>query len=437
VRGLHVIGWPMLVNPRAPMPPGAVSAMSVRGFGASVAGRRVAPSAPPTALDRRGSKFTPPVRIDGKAGEKVGHRRALLRTISKLLPDEPVSRCGRYASKGVMVKGEPGIALRADRTTAYAAGTVTCKSTWMCPVCGGAIAEGKRTELARVIKAHNCTGGHVVLLTLTQGHTGFDDPENMRKSISKRWSKTISGKPWERAAKAGLVLDVGRAIEVTCGETYGYHPHIHALIFFHADARSNHVALFMEWFIQRWISKTKDDGYKCSAAAQKWDIARDAAKMGDYMAKWGVDYEVTYSNVKKGRKGRTLFQVAADYARTGNPVDGELFKRGALAMKGCRQLTGFQKLKKLYAMEIRDEALMKKELKRPPIVAAVADDTWREICRKNIDGQVLQAAMVGLLNVLSVVGGAGISISGIYPPEFARNRSGGIDHQPGWEKEYF
>lgn len=99
----------------------------------------------------------------------------------------------------------------------------------------------------------------------------------------------LAGKVWHELQATGYVLGCCRALEVTHGKN-GWHPHLHILIFFGVEARSEQVGRVLTWLAQRWVRFTLADGYECSADAQDIRDVRTVRNAGDYVSKFGVDW---------------------------------------------------------------------------------------------------------------------------------------------------
>ena len=69
---------------------------------------------------------------------------------------------------------------------------------------------------------------------------------------------------------------------------------------------------------------------------------------GSYVAKWGLEHEITKGHMKKGKEdSRTPFDILRSYSESGSQEDANLFKLYYFAFKGYRQLNWSRGLKKL------------------------------------------------------------------------------------------
>ncbi len=369
------------------------------------------------ALDNMGSR----VSHDGSPWAEKKYERGLLRDIAaKIIPEEAVARCGKYSGRGLEVRGQYASELKIGANGAFFSNVVTCKSVWHCPVCAAGIAEGRRLVVASVVEGVHKAGGTVIMLTLTQGHKGFSAPLKMRKDLARRWQRMLGGKAWKTTAAQTYILGTCRAMEVTHGKN-GWHPHLHVLLFIGAEAGTEEIVHLIGWLKDRWVRYTEADGYDCSDSAQNIRFADSATNAGNYMTKFGVDWEITHAHLKKGKGGRSPFQILAEYKQTGFPYDAELFRQYGLAFKGARQLTWSGKARKLYAKEEAKLSRLYKNQSDVTPICSISAETMRQITDKEIKNRIMEAAeLLGLEGILRECIRASVEISGISP--IARRR---------------
>ncbi|HEV7368953.1 protein rep [Arenibaculum sp.] len=244
-----------------------------------------------------------------------------------------------------------------DRGAAFG-GVMTCGSVWMCPVCAAKVTEGRRQEVAQAIEAHLAAGGRVYMAAFTAPHDRRMTAQELRGLIAGSWRRMQGGKRWKAAkVKADLVGTV-RALEVTHGD-HGWHPHLHVLFFFGADADPDEVDAFGVFLFEQWARIIRKLGYgECNPAVWRFEEARSSDDAGDYVAKWGADREVTKGHAKLGRKGgRSPWQILTDIA-AGDRRSIMLFREYAAAFKGARQLTWSGGLKQRYGIvDVSDEVI--------------------------------------------------------------------------------
>ena len=66
-------------------------------------------------------------------------------------------------------------------------------------------------------------------------------------------------------------------------------------------------------------------GFLDSMARERLSTCKGAASAGNYVGKWGAAEELALGERKKGRHGRTPFQLLHDASETGDTLASELF----------------------------------------------------------------------------------------------------------------
>ena len=115
---------------------------------------------------------------------------------------------------------------------AFYNGLQVCAMPWTCPVCATKISERRRNEVAKAIKQAEVLGLQVFLLTLTVPHGLGDDVNEILDKMMSAWKRLWQGRQGMELRNALGLFGHIRALEVTHGEN-GFHPHFHALLFFH------------------------------------------------------------------------------------------------------------------------------------------------------------------------------------------------------------
>lgn len=294
--------------------------------------------------------------------ERVEHRYRrrekyeLRGTAAKVIPWEAVARCGQHLVRKSNNDANVTV-FRADNGRAHYSGLVTCGSVWHCPVCAAKISEGRRVEIADLVKKHQAAGGSVYMATLTAPHSAFDQVGATKKMVAKAWQKVQASASWKRAkAAAGFVGSV-RSLEVTHGAN-GWHPHIHLLIFV-TGGNPTAEKTFGDFLYDRWKGCiAAAGGGKTTQWAYKFEACASAEEAGDYVAKWGPDAEMTKGHMKLAEgPNRTPWQILNDIRDNWSPRDVRLFRDYAEAFKGARQLTWSKGLRELYGEEAGDDDL--------------------------------------------------------------------------------
>ena len=114
-------------------------------------------------------------------------------------------------------------------------------------------------------------------------------------------------KLWKDKAGKRLIETYGivgriRAFEVTYGEN-GFHPHFHILLF--TERFLNHLPCLKRFIaFGSIVVSLKGLGEPSLKHGVRVDVADEA--IGDYVAKWGLDSEMTKGHVKRSKTGYSM-----------------------------------------------------------------------------------------------------------------------------------
>ena len=350
--------------------------------GGSKARQGRATAAPAGAADRGQNG---PLGIQGKSVDqltdpeaaKASKRRALRskrfrlqRHAAKLAPAESVAGCkwrlqrqdGRAAGVGVMLSAEG---------RAFYAGLQTCGSPWLCPVCSAKISEIRRGEMNHGLGVARALGGVVpVMITLTHRHDRADALDEQLRAMKKGKQRLRQRREW-RALKPRIAGTI-TATEVTHGES-GWHTHFHEIAFIQADSEEEAVALF-EPLGRVWLTCLRGVGLD-GALPHAWQV-QGAARVGDYVAKWGAAEELAMSRHKQGRKGgRNPWQLLTASAE-GDAAAGALWQEYARAFKGARQLVWSPGLRAAFGLDAAADGDAAEAEEPAQALALFSRDDW-------------------------------------------------------------
>lgn len=282
------------------------------------------------------------------AGKKPS-RRMLLKTCQILRPHESIRLCQtvlRFDQKAVNLRVVDG----AHGKEAFAGGLYQCGRIWDCPMCSAGICKHRREELGELIRAQGAAGGQVWMTALTIPHARFDDLKGLRCAVSNIWRKVQGGRAWkDEKLETGFQGSV-RALEVTHGKN-GWHPHLHILFFFDGSIAESRLQEFGAWLFERWAGYVAEAGQgKCNANVFQFERARSSEQAGNYVMKWGSEWEMLGAQGKAGKNGnRTPWQILDD-CRKGDRAAGRLFVTYSEGMKGARQLTYSRGLRQKFSL---------------------------------------------------------------------------------------
>lgn len=321
--------------------------------------------------------------------ERFAMKSAAVRLLDK---GHRTSKCMRWR----VPKQETQVLKGATTDRAFFSGLQVCAMPWTCPVCASKISERRRLEVAKAMKQAEALGLKVALITPTVPHGLGDDLSAMADAMQKAWSSLWQGKAGiQLRDRLGLFGHI-RALEVTHGAN-GFHPHFHALMFYHPDQTR-----FEEWgeiVPAAWRKAAVRAGLPAPSLDHGCQVD-DGTKAAQYVAKgvWGLESEVTKGHVKKGKRGsRTPFDLLRDYMR-GDKQAGAIWRAYAQAFEGRRQLYWSNGLKKLLAIaELSDEEIAHKpDDEKALLLATISDQQWKLIYRRRMESAVLDLAEVSV-----------------------------------------
>lgn len=178
-------------------------------------------------------------------------------------------------------------------------GLAVCGKAWKCPVCAGRIAEVRRRELKALREWHE-SRGDTFLVTLTVPHYSSDRLSSVLEGILKANRRMQQSQAFKRLrARFGLVGKV-RSLEVTYGEANGWHPHFHELWLL----PSGHEAETLQAeILQLWQMACVAVGLPSPDARHGVNVVK-GKKVAEYIAKWGLEEELTKWHLKAPKQGR-------------------------------------------------------------------------------------------------------------------------------------
>lgn len=344
--------------------------------------------------------------------QRLNHQR----TAAKLLPASRTANClWAVASNAAGVDVIHNIEDARSRFS----GVQTCGSVWTCPCCSRTISDGRRQELNDLLSWARANGYAVVLLTLTAKHTKEHKLEDLLANMKKAKQRLAQRREYRALPLVGSVT----ATEVTAGGLHGWHPHFHVLMLIRVSTEAEAIEA-VERLRAPWLSCLQAFGLDGAGAA--FD-AQGASNAGAYVAKWGAAEELALGERKKGRHGRTPFQLLHDASETQDKLASNLFIEYAKTFKGRRQLVWSRGLKDLAGIkELSDERLAEDEVRRAEaekneMLVGTFDKAEWSIVRPH-RAQLLQAAEHNIaafaryVKKITVGGMGGTPMSGVVQP---------------------
>uniref|UniRef100_UPI00158AA8A3 protein rep n=1 Tax=Burkholderia vietnamiensis TaxID=60552 RepID=UPI00158AA8A3 len=313
-------------------------------------------------------------------------RWALKSAVNHILPTSRTSKCHRFRVPGQAVQ----VMKATEQGRAFYGGLQVCASVWTCPVCAAKITERRRVELAAAMAVAKARGLHVRLLTLTVPHAIADPLQTILDRLRKAMRYFSGGKD-AVAWRAGLGL-VGtvRTLEVTRGAN-GWHPHFHVLLLTNHEPTDADVVAGSAL----WQKVAVRAGLPQPHPVHGFDL-RDGSYASKYVAKWGIETEMTKGHVKQsnGGKGLTPWDLLRTVLRSEDPAEvvrsKALFAEFSQAFHGARQLVWSPGLKRLLGVgEKSDAELVEAEEEEAAVFAELTQDEWRAVYRSNMEAALL------------------------------------------------
>lgn len=156
-------------------------------------------------------------------------------------------------------------------------GLATCKSP-LCPLCAGKWARTRSEEITRAIDHWGAR--RVLFLTLTARHHPGMPLALQHRILTRAYGHLWSGRQGQAHAEQwGGKPESIRAHDRTWSAEYGWHPHLHALVFRRSEAQT--IAELSDAMIARWpaalasaLRAMKRFCRKTLARAGEWDLIR-------------------------------------------------------------------------------------------------------------------------------------------------------------------
>jgi hypothetical protein len=381
------------------------------------------------ATSRRGqARASAPARRGAldKKGSYVGQASATrpgrdwkheLRSVAAMcLEGEAVATCGHRISGQWEAYGEKAAVYRKGRFGHFWSGVQQCGSVWACPVCAAKIARARALQVAETVSKFQEAGGNVGMLTLTQSHERADSLETHLTALKDRWRRMKGQRFWKDAVKAGELVGGVTGTEVTDSATSGWHPHLHVLLYLRKNLPLDRACELLMKLEAAWCEMATADGFVANPAAQHFRFATTGKAAGDYVTKFGVEWEITHGHQKTGNGSRTPWDILRAINETApGPERAALvarFREYFAAFKGKKQLTPFGLVREEWGQDPEDEEIANTETRderEASVVFAVSTDTIRAIARRKLFGAIDEAySASGMAGVMAVMSNAGL-----------------------------
>jgi hypothetical protein len=270
-----------------------------------------------------------------------------------------------------------------------------CSSVWLCPVCAAKIAERRRAELIEAVAQVEAQGGAVLHLTYTVRHDRHDDLANLVERFGRAYQRLTGHRTYRTLIRPTYqIFGSVRALETTHGE-HGWHPHYHVLLFLSHPLTDAELARLEVELRALWVRAAALDGLSMNEHGFKLRAGVGAGNA--YVAKWGMEDELTKSHIKRGREGGSSPWDLLRAAGAGDGRSAHLWREYAGVFKGRRQLMWSPGLRALLGLE--------DEKSDSEVATTLPDDAvhlgwitladWLIVLRYGKRGQLLNVAGVG------------------------------------------
>ena len=322
--------------------------------------------------------------------QAIKERFKLLDSARKILHGERTQHC--FYNR-VDKNDGVGVTFNKLRKKANYTNIMRCANAWGCPVCASIISEHRKCEVKDAMDWWKKQGGSVMLLTLTVPHYNTTDIKQLKKDLKKAYSKFFKG---VRASKDMFerwqIKHYISCFEITHGKN-GFHPHYHVLLFVPYSMAPNSIPGIKQDMYKVWKDCCEKAGLDTPTEKHGLDL-RGGDKADSYVAKWGLEHEMTKGHVKKGKAdSRTPFDILRSYSDSENEADSNLFKLYYFAFKGTRQLNWSKGLKKFVskAEEKTDQEIVDDTDNVAEMLFKLDIEMWHAVRKQKKQGELLVA----------------------------------------------
>ena len=322
--------------------------------------------------------------------QAIKERFKLLDSARKILDGERTQHC--FYNR-VDKNDGVGVTFNKFRNKANYTNVMRCANAWGCPVCAAIISEHRKCEVKEAMDWWKKQGGSVLLLTLTVPHYSDTDIKQLKKDLKKAYSKFFKG---VRASKDMFerwqIKHYISCFEITHG-TNGFHPHYHVLLFVPYSLGQGAVQGIKQDMYKVWKDCCLKSGLDAPSEKHGLDL-QAGNEAGSYVAKWGLEHEMTKGHIKKGKENnRTPFDILRSYTDSENQADSNLFRLYYFAFKGTRQLNWSKGLKKLVskAEEKTDQEIVDDTDNVAELLFKLDIEMWHAVRKQKKQGELLVA----------------------------------------------
>ncbi|MDC4663987.1 protein rep (plasmid) [Acinetobacter baumannii] len=313
-------------------------------------------------------------------GFQRSHSFVLQDQSAKLLPQERVCNC---LKRRIDKNKNRTVMFNENRETTAWGNLMRCGSLWSCPVCAKQITEERRAEMRKLLEYwEKQENSDIKLMTLTFSHSQNESLSVLKKKLGQAITMFFGGREFKELSKLCKVQHKVRSFEVTYGSN-GWHPHFHILLL--TNDVDDLAYAYRDRLSKYWIHCCKAKGLKSPSMEHGLDI-RDGSYAQEYVAKWGLDYEMTKGHVKRGRKESLspfdILQLSIEDKEVFGKSPSKLWQEFAIAMKGARQLVWGRGLKDLVGINDKTDEEIANETDKESITLREVDQVTFDLLSK-------------------------------------------------------
>lgn len=329
-------------------------------------------------------------------------RFQLQRHMWSLLPDRRrLQACHAMAAQiGVRERATVQIRQRVDdegRRVCHYAGVARCASPWVCPVCAPMIAARRVSEIAKARSVWEREGGRLLLVTFTFRHGRGESLVENVGALRKARERMRARKPFRRLRESlGMVGYIG-ALEVTHGESNGWHPHLHEYWFVRDGVTPSDL---VDELYPLWADACAKQGLGVPNKKRGVNVREVHDEGADGYAVQGNDLAATVAQElaggihKRGRGANHTMWELLILSYRGDSRAGQLWREYAEALLGRATLFWSQGLKDRFAIgELTDEEAAAAEVAEGVELCAVP--AWHLVRRFRQRAELLRVAEIG------------------------------------------
>jgi hypothetical protein len=271
----------------------------------------------------------------------------------------------------------------------------TCSSVWACPVCSHSVWGARQRELEHLLRSAEQSGLTVALITLTARHQRRDDLSFLLDGLRDGWKGVQDSRKVRTVSAEMRVAGFVRRTEATWGNRFGWHPHLHLLVFAEPDDPTTDFHRLADDMFGAWrttlVAAGLDAPLRRSGGVdvKVLDISQAEEAAAGYLTQDGA---YAPGCGQERRAARELSDRGGKRAKANNSTTWELLEQARGGDKRARALWGewerTTKGRKPWAVSkaLRQMADDCTAVEDEPVtfapVGAVTERGWQAVCRE-------------------------------------------------------